>query len=556
MKERKNHGITLIALIVTIIIMLIIAGVVIAQLTGENGLITKSSLVKARTEYQSAKEEVDIKLMEIIADCEERGVEYNIDEIYEAIEKDDEKTIEKIFNKESGAVKSGVSDTIVDLSDIVVSVKKYSKYKFVVEETCELKEITTITAGGSVISANTKGTPAGEEVALEEGWGTQGVGYYKTSDGTEVKGLQTVSTVYAISAGNGETIPVPYGFYYVGGNKSTGVIISDNKADKYDGVTDKTTHEYAVNLKGNQFVWIPCTLNEYKKIDTFKTNTNNATYGYNAWNAEWDRQTNSAEETQIAKYGGFYIGRYEAGTSGITFSTGSIAGKITASTNSYGWGWQNTNFTASKVTSGKVEEKANEIPWYHADYPTAVKMSKAMYSTDYVNSGLVTGTQWDMMIKYMSTDKTSYTDMKSTSWGNYLNTSLGTTDNDPNKVLRGKHAAVDANGNLTEAWTDSASTYKTTANARTLLTTGSTNTVQKMHLYDVAGNLWEWTQEAAYLNSGNTTYYGKNSDWDTYLLRGGSFSYDFAAYPACFRVSGYSACTHTGFGFRVALYIK
>ena len=33
------------------------------------------------------------------------------------------------------------------------------------------------------------------------------------------------------------------------------------------GKTDKTTHEYATKLKGNQFVWIPCTKDEYKKIN-------------------------------------------------------------------------------------------------------------------------------------------------------------------------------------------------------------------------------------------------------------------------------------------------
>ena len=137
-KIYEKTGITLIALIITIIIMLILAGVVIKTLTGEEGLITKAMQVKQRTEYQMAKEEVDIKLMEIVASCEERGVEYNIDEIYEAIEKDDEKTIEKIFNKGTGAVKSGVSETIVDLSDIVVSVKKYSKYKFLVGEEGEI----------------------------------------------------------------------------------------------------------------------------------------------------------------------------------------------------------------------------------------------------------------------------------------------------------------------------------------------------------------------------------------------------------------------------------
>ncbi len=41
-KRNKNTGITLIALVITIIILLILAGVTIATLTGENGILRKS----------------------------------------------------------------------------------------------------------------------------------------------------------------------------------------------------------------------------------------------------------------------------------------------------------------------------------------------------------------------------------------------------------------------------------------------------------------------------------------------------------------------------------
>lgn len=46
---------------------------------------------------------------------------------------------------------------------------------------------------------------------------SQNVKYIKTTDGTEVTTLETVATVYAISDGQGNTVPVPKGFYYVGG---------------------------------------------------------------------------------------------------------------------------------------------------------------------------------------------------------------------------------------------------------------------------------------------------------------------------------------------------
>ena len=53
----------------------------------------------------------------------------------------------------------------------------------------------------------------------------------------------------------------------MGGKINEGVVISDNEEDKYEEGIDKTSHEYATKLKGNQFVWIPCKIENYKKID-------------------------------------------------------------------------------------------------------------------------------------------------------------------------------------------------------------------------------------------------------------------------------------------------
>ena len=47
--------------------------------------------------------------------------------------------------------------------------------------------------------------------------------------------------------------------------------------------------------------------------------------------------------------------------------------------------------------------KADSIPYYHADYYTAIEMSERLYRNHpYVKSGLITGTMWDTMMKYMS----------------------------------------------------------------------------------------------------------------------------------------------------------
>ena len=56
----KNNGITLIALVVTIVVLLIIAGVAISMLTGDDGIITNSTLAKLETEFSTYKEEVEL----------------------------------------------------------------------------------------------------------------------------------------------------------------------------------------------------------------------------------------------------------------------------------------------------------------------------------------------------------------------------------------------------------------------------------------------------------------------------------------------------------------
>lgn len=55
---KNNKGITLIALVITIIVLLILAGISIAMLTGENGLLNKASGAGAETKLSEAKEYV------------------------------------------------------------------------------------------------------------------------------------------------------------------------------------------------------------------------------------------------------------------------------------------------------------------------------------------------------------------------------------------------------------------------------------------------------------------------------------------------------------------
>ena len=531
MKEKSIKGITLVALVITIVILLILAGISIQAITN-TGLFANAKRASEESKYANAEEKVK---MAVMASYDENA------------------TLNKELLKDSLNKIDGINPKVTEVTwDLKVNVDGYE---------FTITEVGTVTCVGrkdqEKLPENSKDNPqdAGTEVAVKDSWKMQTARHIKTNDGSEVTEVEKVSTVYAISVGNGESVPVPYEFYYVGGSINTGVIISDNEADKYDGKTDKTTHDYATKLKGNQFVWIPCTIDEYTKIDFGMSNA-----------SSWDRETNTAEKEQIEKYGGFYVGRYEAGVStldetsntfkdSVTFSNNaSLFNPVTAESGINGWTWQNYNFIArGKVipdsnyknkATGNIVEKANSIPYYHADYYTAVEMSDRLYSKNsYVKSGLITGTQWDMMIKFLS-DSADYSDMKSTQWGNYNNVSLTN--------LRGYYTNVNSSNGSTDGFKNASDkTTNSGTGSSVLLTTGSTSKVLKKGLYDVAGNLWEWTQETAYI--AKLSY---NISYNTYNLRGGCFHYKYEDNPACYRGFIYATSAHTQYGFRPVLYIK
>lgn len=536
-KASDNRAITLIALVITIVIMIILASISIQAITN-TGLIGKAKRARDDTNYAAAAEKVALA----------------VSSSYNNYGEQDNGLLTENINNIKGLDKK--IDEITDDSytiEIVVD-----GFKFQISKdwsiTGEKKQVATL-------PENTKNTTAGTPVKIPDKWTSQTVSYVNTST-KEVKTISQTVTVSAIADGDGNTIPVPLGFWYVGGTQSTGVIISDNENDKN---TEKISHDDAVNLKGNQFVWIPCDANSYQKID----------FGNTYKNAEWDRETNEAEYAQIEKYGGFYVARYEAGvatvdssgnyTDSVKFGNNKLYNAVSVQSGVVsGWGWQNYNFLArdskspqamsktAGTSSGTIISKANSIPWFHSDYWTACAASRAMYSTDSVQSTLVSGTQWDMIMKFIC-GGTDYSIVKNgTTWGNYYTNSIS--------GLRGAKTTCDSSGN-TAAWTKiTDANNSTTANKYEILTTGSSASLLKNGLYDIAGNLWEWTQEASYVygvSYNNSSNSDKNKvDINSYMLRGGSFGSDPTTRPACYREYDNSSGTGTDSGFRPALYIK
>ena len=204
MIKLKEKGITLVALVVTIIILLILAGISIQAIIN-TGLFLNAKRAVEETKYANAEEKVK---MAVMTSYDTSGI------------------LNKEYLKDNLNKIDGINSKVTDITwDLTINVDGYE---------FTITEVGTVTCLGrkdqEKLPENSKDNPqdAGTEVALKDSWKTQTARHVKTEDGSEVTEVEKVSTVYAISVGNGETVPVPYDFYYVGGSIDTGVIISDN----------------------------------------------------------------------------------------------------------------------------------------------------------------------------------------------------------------------------------------------------------------------------------------------------------------------------------------
>ena len=72
--RKTNSGVTLIALIITIIVLLILAGVTIAMIVGENGILNRATDAAVKTEQASIKETMDLVYTEYTMLVQERNL--------------------------------------------------------------------------------------------------------------------------------------------------------------------------------------------------------------------------------------------------------------------------------------------------------------------------------------------------------------------------------------------------------------------------------------------------------------------------------------------------
>ena len=430
-KNKKSNGITLIALVITIIVLLILAGVTIATLTGDNGILTKAQEASENTKRANAEEQVQLAVAASIG----TDGKINRDTLNNELKK-----IENLTYKENPI---SDSNKITSLPD-------------------------TVNVDGYDVTIN--------------GNGTTSVGDNDGDDDTE--------TIV-------DGVTIPDGFYYVGGSKEEGIVISDDPNDENKG----TSWEVAKTLKGNQFVWVPVeddsafkTYEGYKNGD-IDSILENCKEPYENGYANEVSEYNAMKES-VLENNGFYVGRYEAGTASTEERTSSsgITDDVVVKqgANVYNWiGWSNSKDMT--VETGGAVQKAKKF----AD--------EKGYTS--VTSTLIYGVQWDAIMAWI---EPRYKD-----------------ESNAEELLAEKSFVADSTGkgNYTGD----------------LAVTGSSDDYDVKNIYDLAGNVYEWTMEAY--------------STEHRVYRGGRYYGTGAKDPASRRDTNITLVSNGLFGFRLTLYL-
>ncbi len=221
----------------------------------------------------------------------------------------------------------------------------------------------------------------------------------------------------------------------------------------------------------------------------------------------------------VYNYGGFWIGRYEAGIDG------SITDLSRARTSS-----------SSRIvigTSPKAISQKDAIPYNYINCSEAQKLANEMTPDDNYRTSLMFGIQWDLVCKFLEVKSDlNVEDINSASgvWGNYANKARRITSD-------GAKQTKDTN----IAW----KTIMTSKPALTLLlSTGASDENKMINIYDFAGNEWECTLEKSDLQG------------EYFTIRGGGYFNPDNDNPASYRHNVDSIKNDSDISFRPTLYKK
>ena len=258
----------------------------------------------------------------------------------------------------------------------------------------------------------------------------------------------------------------------------------------------------------NQFVWVPvATIADYKRT-AYSTNgateetdtaTNSIKIKYNSslYNYYFTEAMPDDEKKSVDTYKGFYIGRYEAGDKEST---------------------EAKKLSGSNDVTKTVTIKKGQAPYNYVKKTQAVSLAEGFATKQgyKAKTKLVSSYAWDTTIAFIEKTVNNYG--SSSSQGNYSDTSVTYKD-----------------------ITDESKPEKTKAeNSSLLVATGQTTPV--CNIYDMGGNVFEWTTESYSITN------------FPYARRGGSYLSSFADSPAGRRLDGFDDA-NANFGFRLTLFM-
>ncbi len=432
---KGSKGITLIALAITIIILLILAGISIGALTGDNSVIKEARNSKELAEKKQLEEQVEIAKLK----AEETHRNPTLDDVIQEIVDEGVITSKEQVNRKNGDITTDLGYVLKGLLIEYFPGQPDENGIFQVNSTVD----------GKTATANNPTIPAG------------------------FKPLKTETSTWTDDTT--KTAPTEQ-------DVKNGLVIQD--------------------AEGNEFVWVPVDSSKFQRADGYSNNSKQSMLsgctepfasGYSTEEAEYNKMKTSVETN-----GGFYIGRYEAGKD----SAGNvIVQKNVDVYNNIGW----SNSKAMNNETGGAVEKAKEF-----------KKGKAYENS--VTSTLVYGIQWDATMQFF--DNRYIDGIPTNDIANlYVSNSeyKGWYNDNYKEGNPGNRTGIDL----------------TDENGKTL------NKVK--NIYDMAGNVWEWTMEA----------HGTNKR----VFRGGSVMNNGSAYPASSRYSSVPSESVGYVGFRIALYI-
>ena len=364
------------------------------------------------------------------------------------------------------------------------------------------------TTASVTVSKTTSGTLELQYKINEGGWTTINSGY--TITGLKDGDLVTACLFDGRNRGYYATLnvqsPIPgdvAGLTYKEGDESTGIVATDTAGNEWVWVevpksiytTAKSDTEYT-NIYNDMKTYT----NSYKSnsyTDTYISNNGNFSNA-TAYNNEKNRMLKSVYDN-----GGFWISRYEIGTTNAS---------------------QSVSEDTTNVTTPVSQQ--NAYPIVNKTQPQSQQIVRKMNS----QANLLFGVQWDLTLRFLQEKgglSVSQLTSDSTSWGNYYNASF--------TINRGQYQTSWSS----TSWTNATNVSKPSNNSWEL-TTGAADRNRKMNIYDLAGNVWEWTLEGYY------------SSYVVY--RGGGGSSSGGSYPAGDRDYGITSYYNDYIGLRAALY--